>query len=608
MASPVFMGILVRYLPLKAPILKSKNLLTQISDLESALNNFSFEELSTDEAARLKQSFDLFKHELEARIWGHDPKIEDHSGNKPERENKSSKSEGNESHLIAKVSHEIRTPLNGIMGFADLMKEGELNELQEEQINAILAASNSLMEIINELLEYSKLQSGAEEFNIVSFNFHNLIREVSYLCDTLIVDKKIAFIVETDPEIPELLLGDPSKLSQVLLNLLGNAIKFTEEGKIVLKTKLKSINTGKASIDFRISDTGIGIPGDDLLHIFDAFKQAKQHTFSKYGGAGLGLNIVKQIVDRLGGSIYVQSEPEKGTAFTMNLEYETAKEGKAAVPQKTALKPTGIEALSVLVFEDNPLNQWLIKKRLKGWGCTFFVTEHCETGLKILEKEKIDLVFMDLHMPVVDGYEITRRIRASENPNISSVPVIALTADFSVNDKEKATEDGIDDFILKPYTPEELLNKLIQYGLSDSDNKKTPEINTDAKPVKKREELSMTIDLSGMLEDCMGEVDMLEELLKLFKGNALEFIGKAKMHLKNQDYDQLQFAAHKLKSGLAMVQAANLLILIQQIQEHCKTDRNHDQMQYLYEQFIKEYPMVEFALDKEMTRLRKENK
>ncbi|MEY8021860.1 ATP-binding protein [Muriicola sp. SD30] len=588
--------------------MKSKNLLTQISDLESALNNFSFEELSTDEAARLKQSFDLFKNELEARIWGHDPGSEDHSGNKPKREYISGKSEGNESHFIAEVSREIRTPLNGIMGFADLMKEGELNERQEEQVNAILAASNSLMDIINELLEYSKLQSGAEEFNNVSFNFHNLITEVSYLCETLIVDKKIAFIVETDPKIPELLLGDPSKLSQVLLNLLGNAIKFTEEGKIVLTTKLRNIISGKASIDFQISDSGIGIPQDDLLHIFDAFKQARQHTFSKYGGAGLGLSIVKQIVDRLGGSIDVQSELDKGTVFTMNLDYKIGKEAKAPVPEKADSQPTGVEALNVLVFEDNPLNQWLIKKRLKGWGCTFFVTEHCETGLKILEKEKIDLVFMDLHMPVVDGYEITKRIRASENPNISNVPVIALTADFSVNDKEKATEYGIDDFILKPYTPEELLNKLIQYGLPDSDDKKMTETSADAEPVQKREELSLSIDLTGMLEDCMGEVDMLEELLKLFKGNALEFIGKAKMHLQNHDYDQLQFAAHKLKSGLAMVQAANLLILIQQIQEHCKTDRNHDQMQYLYEQFIKEYPMVEFALDKEMTRLRKENK
>ncbi|MBT8280528.1 MAG: response regulator [Muriicola sp.] len=588
--------------------MKSKNLLTQITDLESALHNFSFEELSTAEAARLKQSFDLFKNELEAKFWGFDPEVEKSS--KPGREQDvfSPKDGKEESSLIAKVSHEIRTPLNGIIGFADLMKEGELNEVQEEQVNAILTASSSLMEIINELLEYSKLEAGKEEFKIVPFNFHNLIREVSYLCETLIVDKKIAFEVKIDPEIPQFLLGDPSKLSQVLLNLLGNAIKFTDEGKVTLYSKLKAINAGRVGIDFFISDTGIGIPKEDILHIFNAFKRASQHTFSKYGGTGLGLSIVKQIVNRLGGNISVESEVNKGTTFQMHLEYEAGKEGKTKEVKSSDTRPADVEALAVLVFEDNPLNQWLIKKRLKEWGCTYFVTEHAETGLKILEEKNIHLVLMDLHMPVVDGYEITQMIRASDNSRISKVPVIALTADFSVNDKEKAAEKGIDDYILKPYTPEELLEKLIQYGFSNGKEDAPPKKNKDLGSVQKKLVPEMSIDLTGMLEDCMGEVDMLEELLNLFKGNVLEFIGKAKMHLKNKDYEQLQFVAHKLKSGLAMVQAANLLILVQQIQEHCKTDKNHDQMQYLYEQFIKEYPMVEFVLDKEMNRLKKENK
>ncbi|WP_165200548.1 ATP-binding protein [Muriicola soli] len=588
--------------------MKSKNLLTQITDLESALHNFSFEELSTAEAARLKRSFDLFKNELEAKIWGFNPIVEENSKPAEEQDVASTKNEKEESSLIAKVSHEIRTPLNGIIGFADLLIEGKLDESQKEQVNAILKASNSLMEIINELLEYSKLEAGREEFKKVPFNFHNLIREVSYLCETLIVDKKIAFEVKIDPEIPQFLLGDPSKLSQVLLNLLGNAIKFADEGKVILDAKLKTTNVNRVGIEFYISDTGIGISEEDLLHIFDAFKRARQHTFSKYGGTGLGLSIVKQIVNRLGGDITVESKVNKGTTFHMQLEYEVGKEEKTKMKKSSNASPADVEALTVLVFEDNPLNQWLIKKRLKEWGCTFFVTEHAETGLKILEEENIHLVLMDLHMPVMDGYEITQMIRASDHPRISKVPVIALTADFSVNDKEKAASKGINDYILKPYTPEELMEKLIQYGFSNEQENALQKKNADLGEVQKKLEAGMSIDLSGMLEDCMGEVDMLEELLNLFKGNVLEFIGKARMHLKNKDYEQLQFVAHKLKSGLAMVQAANLLILVQQIQEHCKTDKNHDQMQYLYEQFIKEYPMVEFALDKEMTRLKKENK
>ncbi|GGD38785.1 ATP-binding protein [Muriicola marianensis] len=577
--------------------MKSKNLLTQISDLELALNNFSFEELSTEEAGRLKKSFDHFKKELETKIWGHEP-------NQPEPEHLPAKK--TESHLIAKVSHEVRTPLNGIMGFADLLKESDLNPAQEEQVNAILSASRSLLEIINELLEYSKLEAGSEEFKVVSFNFHNLIAEVTYLCETLIVDKKISLEVKTDPNIPNFLLGDPSKLTQVLLNLLGNAIKFSDQGKVMLETTLKKIEKGQAYLKFGITDTGIGIPGEDLDHIFDAFRQAGQHTFSKYGGAGLGLSIVKQIVDRLGGTIAVQSKVDEGTKFDLTLAFEVGQEENPKKAETEKLPEKDIRTLNVLVFEDNPLNQWLIKKRLRNWGCTHFVTEHAVEGLKVLEEENIHVVFMDLHMPVVDGYEITRKIRASQDPRISGVPVIALTADFSVHDREKAEADGIDDFILKPYTPEELLDKLMEYGFAESGKSSLEKAATKENKAPAQDG-NFQIDLTGMLEDCMGEVDMLEELIGLFKGNILEFIGRAKLHLKNRDQEQLRFAAHKMKSGLAMIQAENLLILVRQIQDHCLNDQDFDRMQYLYDRFVKEYPMVEFAVDRELTRLKKEN-
>jgi signal transduction histidine kinase/AmiR/NasT family two-component response regulator/HPt (histidine-containing phosphotransfer) domain-containing protein len=597
----------VNYIQTKAHTLKSKNLLTQISELESALNNFSFEELSTGEATRLKQSFDHFKTELEAKIWGYETNTQADTAEKWGSTREIPSKNKKEAHLIAKVSHEIRTPLNGIMGFADLLQEGVLNKIQKEQVSAIQSASRSLMEIINELLEYSILEAGAEEFNEVPFNLHNLIKEVSYLCETLIVDKKIEFEVETDPNIPMFLLGDPSKLTQVLLNLLGNAIKFVEKGRVSLKTKLKRTRDKKATIEFIISDTGIGISSEDLNHIFDAFSQADQQTFSKYGGAGLGLSIVKQIVDRLGGTIEVQSEINKGTQFNMILDYAIGKEDIPCPTEKADKSGSSVDELKILVFEDNPLNQWLIKKRLNSWGCTHFVTEEAEVGLKILEEEAIDLVFMDLHMPVTDGFEITRRIRASDNPRISRIPVIALTADFSVRDKERAEGDGIDDFILKPYTPEELLDKIVQYGFSKKDS--VQDITKPVLPPSDGDtpEKLMELDLTDMLEECMGEVDMLAELVSLFKGNALEFIGKGKLHLQNRDYEQLQFATHKLKSGLAMMRVQNLLILVQQIHEHCKADRNHDQMQYLYDQFVREYPMVEFALEKELTRLRKAN-
>ncbi len=590
----------------KSNILKSKNLLSQISDLEVALNSFSFEELTTAEATRLKESFDRFKNELEGKIWGFEPeRIENNSIDRDKHRSTTSADE-KESRLIAKVSHEIRTPLNGIIGFTDLLQEGALNEVQKEQVHAIQAASRFLMEIIDELQEYSKLEASSKEFNEVPFNMQNLIKEVAYLCETLIVDKKIAFEVKTDPNIPVNLLGDPSKLSQVLLNLLGNAIKFVEKGSVSLSMRLIGIHNNKCSIEFIIADTGIGIPKEDLKHIFEAFRQADQHTFSKYGGAGLGLSIVKQIVNRLGGAISVKSELHKGTQFTIRLDYTLGKKQPSKMKTRKKENRQAVDTLKVLVFEDNPLNQYLIKKRLTSWGCTFFVTENAVEGLQILEDELIDVVFMDLHMPVVDGYEITRRIRANQQQRISQVPVIALTADFSVKDKEKASKDEINDFILKPYTPEELLDKLIQYGFTK------PESTDFQGSLKDQEELTpkadelTKLDLTEILEDCMGEVDMLAELVELYKRNALEFIGKAKLHLQNKDFEQLQFSTHKLKAGLAMMQTQNLLILVQQLHEHCMNDRNYDQMNFLYQQFVTEYPMVEFALDAEVTRLKKE--
>ncbi len=586
--------------------MKSKNLLSQISDLEATLNSFSFEELNTAEASRLKEYFDRFKTELEGKIWGYEPEKIKKSGEDPDPKTSVVSKEENEAQLIAKVSHELRTPLNGIVRFSELLQDGNLNSLQKEQVSAIRIASKSLIEIINELFEYSKLEAGLGQCHEHTFNIKNLLSEVSYLSETLIVDKNVSFIVNTDPNIPAYLIGDPSKLSQVLLNLLGNAIKFVDKGSVSLSTRLIRLRNTQCTVEFTIEDTGIGIPENDLKHIFDAFWQAKQHTYSKYGGTGLGLGIVKQIVEKLGGTISVKSTLHKGTQFTMILDYPINKIQPTEMKTSKQENNRSVDTLNVLVFEDNPLNQWLIKKRLKSWGCTFFVTEHAVEGLQILEDEEIDVIFMDLHMPVVDGYEITRRIRANSQQRISQVPIIALTADFTVQDKQKASKDGINDFIIKPYTPEELLDKLLQYGFTKPKSTDFQGRLQNKEETATKTEKYTKLDLTEVLEDCMGEVDMLAELVELFKRNALEFIGKAKLHLQNRDFEQLQFYTHKLKSGLAMMKTQNLLILVQQLHEHCKNDRNLDQMNFLYQQFITEYPMVEFALDAEVTRLKKE--
>ncbi len=587
--------------------MESKNLLSHISELEAALNSFSFEELNTADAAQLKQSFDQFKINLEERIWGPEQKNIETTSQNRENARSSTSVTAEQARHITNIIHKFDSPLNEIACFSELLKEGTLSTLQKEQLYAIQLASRSLMDLLNDFLEYSKLLAGMEEFNMVPFHIHNLIKEVAFLSKTLIVDKNISFEVRLDSDIPSNLLGDPSKLSEVLLSLLGNTIKFTDTGSILFSTHVIALHNNQCSIEFIIKHTANCKAEEDPRQIYHVFQQADQHTFTKYDSAESGLIIVKQIVDKLGGTISIQNQQKEGTELSMILDFPLLKKQTIEMKANKQLNKKSVDTLKVLVFEDNALNQWLIKKRLKSWGCTFFITEHAVEGLQILEEEMIDVVFMDLHMPVVDGYEITRRIRINEQERIAQVPVIALTADFTAKDKDKASRDGINDFILKPYTAEELLDKLIQYGFSNQGSTIFQGTVKDDADLRPNTDGFTKLNLSAVLEDCMGEVEMLAELVELYKRNALEFIGKAKLHLQNRDLEQLQFATHKIKAGLAMMKTQNLLILVQQLHGLCSTDKNYDQMNYLYQQFVKEYSLVEFALDAEVTRLKKEN-
>lgn len=513
----------------------------------------------------------------------------------------------NGEHLVAKVSHEIRTPLNGIIGFTDLLRESELSEEQIQHVAAIQSASYNLMDIINELLEYSKLSAGLEHFESVNFNFYSLVRDVMYLCNTLIMDKEVKLEVDMDTKIPEMLVGDPSKLSQILLNLIGNAIKFVTKGDIHIKINCIRQDHNDIVLDFNIIDTGIGISEDHLEHIFDAFRQAEYDTFKKYGGTGLGLSIVKQIIENLNGTINVSSTLGVGTTFNFELPFIVGVKLPKERDEQQQINITNrkdlVKGMQILVFEDNLLNQKLIEKRLTSWGCMVHITDNALYGLNILENNKIDLVFMDLRMPVMDGFEVTRKIRSSKNTYVSQIPIIALTADFSIKDKEQCQYNGINDYILKPYSPDELLLKLTTNRADMKMMDKLENENESQNSIIIDEE-APKIDLKLILEECMGELDLLEELISLYKQNALEFIGNVKHHLQLEDYENIQFAAHKMKSGLAMMQTYSLHSIVVQMHKTCITDKDHKYLEFLYNCFLDEYPVIVDAIEVEMKKLK----
>ncbi|WP_024481202.1 ATP-binding protein [Cellulophaga baltica] len=577
--------------------MKSNELLSYISDFESKLNSFSFEELTSDEAVRLKNSFQAFKEKIEAKTQKKERvdsvrRVKSLNGNLKKR--KKAVTTSNEEQLIARVSHEIRTPLNGIVGFTELLSESSLTEDQSSHVQAIKGASNTLLNLINELLEYSKLTSGTAYFESVDFNFHNIVNDVCYLCETLIVNPKIDFNVNYSEAIPENLIGDPSKLSQVLLNLIGNAIKFVEVGSIHLTIDVVKKSKSKVVLDFSVTDTGIGIAADKLTTIFDYYKQASDDTQKNYGGTGLGLSIVKHIIASLNGEISVASELGVGTTFNFSLPYEIGQPkdfvSNVLVDEEILEQERQVGKLNILVFEDNTMNQKLIQNRLNNWGCSNFITDDLTEGIAILEHYKIDVILMDLRMPVTSGYIVAKVIREHQNDRIKNLPIIALTADFSIKDKNLCAATGINDYLLKPFDSKVLLQKITKNTntFNQIDPMKSPQVISKINAVE-----SCNVNLSGVIDDCLGEVEMLEELVMLFKQNIVEFIGKTKVDLKNANIKGVQFNTHKIKAGLRIMRTDGLLRIAEQMHKVCLDDQDFKYLNFLFDCFVKEYPVIE---------------
>ncbi|SIR19276.1 ATP-binding protein [Maribacter ulvicola] len=583
-------------------ISKTKDLLGQLSQLESTVSAFSFEELNADQANELKSSFNSFRTSLEKHIYT--PNMDEIVANKMEV-TATNQQDISEKQFITQVSHEIRTPLNSIIGFANLLKEEKLTKGQHKKVDAIQFASNTLLKLINEVLDYAKISSGNSKFESVDFNLHSLLKDVMFLCETLVLDRKIELLIEIDENVPKIITGDPSKLSQILLNLLGNSVKFVERGFIKLEVFTKQRNDNAFLLEFSVADTGIGIPKEKMDTIFNGYIQAADDTCKKYGGTGLGLTITKEIINKLKGNIEIDSTVSKGTTVRFRLPYLQG--NIATLPNKSIKKAKHnfktelLAGTEILVFEDNKMNECLIVEQLTKWGCTVHVDTDLDKGLYVLSTKKIDLILMDLKMPGQNGFEVSRAIRSHKNAKVNSVPIIAFSADFTQQDSEKCKEIGINDFLLKPYTLEDLQTTL----LKNKENKieQTEFLSILQKPMIEPKETTV-VDLNLLLKDCFGEIDMLSQLVKLFKINAIEFIGNVKIHLKSGNLKEIGLSAHKLKAGFAMIKAEGMRKLIVELEHSCKANEL-EKVKELYEVFLNDYPLLEDNLSKELEIMKK---
>ena len=486
--------------------------------------------------------------------------------------------------FLANVSHEIRTPMNGVLGMAYLLNKTNPTKEQEEYIDAIKISANNLMVIINDILDFSKINAGKIEFNENEFNFRDLMKGIIQTLQVKADEKKIKIGCTLDYRIKDNLVGDPIRLNQILINLMGNAVKFTENGKILLDVKLLDQKDNICKIRMKIKDSGIGIPENKLQSIFESFEQAENNK-RRYEGTGLGLTIVKQLVELQGGSISVTSRINEGSEFTVDMTFRL---GKNQQKQDIILHNEQIEALnfsnvSVLIVEDNKVNQLLLKNMLKKFG--FDKLETAENGriaLNKLRENNFDLVLMDIQMPEMDGYEITHEIRTRLRKEMRNIPVIAITADASDKEKVKAKEAGLDDYIVKPYSPEELYFTIIKYVKPLDSNIKEPRRN-NISAISNYKEAGMNLDFLEKFTG--GDHELTIQLMEIFLKQIPEAIQKLTHSIASQDWSETHAISHKIKSSIAIFELNELKKLITNIEEYSRDQVNLEKIPNAFSAF-----------------------
>jgi signal transduction histidine kinase/CheY-like chemotaxis protein len=363
--------------------------------------------------------------------------------------------------FLSTMSHEIRTPLNVVIGMAHLLLRITPRKDQEKNLNVLLFSANNLLSLVNDILDYNKIEAGKVNFEMIPMDIASIAQHITGGLSSKADEKNIILNAEIDPLLTRKIIGDPTRTSQVIYNLVHNAIKFTEQGSVLLSIQAEKITDDKATLTIRVSDTGIGIEPEKQQLIFDRFTQADSSTSRSYGGTGLGLAITKRILELQGIALNLRSEPGKGSVFyfTQNFSLSNELVSRDEQDNKLVISDKDLQGISILVVEDNPFNIMVAQSLLERGGAMVEVATNGEEALEKIQPGKYQLVLMDLNMPVMDGFEATRRLRARG----VTLPVIALTASLPAEVEKDVQSAGLTDMVVKPFNPDELFRVILKY-------------------------------------------------------------------------------------------------------------------------------------------------